>query len=330
MFTNISQNSPPLGLYPASQRVTYLYYLGRYHFSNSHFYFAAQSLQSAYDQCHAQCIKQRRSILIFLISANMILGRFPSRTFLVRPEAADVLDKFIPICNAIRKGNIIAFKKAVGPESGNEEWLFQQGVLLPLKSRCEVLVWRTFARRVFLLTYQFPSDPNSRRAPTLDLEDMVAAAQYCQKLLEGWARPVDSMTEMQAGRTHPNALFMKAPDLVPPPEGPKILGAQEGMVFGNTMPDLMEVEAIVASLVQQDLLHGFISHNQGKFAILGAKQRGGPLNAGFPPVWETLKARAEREVNNGEIPGWVQTERTGMMGGVVNLTGIARPVGSGE
>ena len=54
------------------------------------------------------------------------------------------------------------------------------------------------------------------------------------------------------------------------------------------------------------------------------------MNAGFPPVWETLKARAEREVNNGEIPGWVQTERTGMMGGVVNLTGIARPVGSGE
>jgi nuclear mRNA export protein PCID2/THP1 len=260
----------------------------------------------------------------------MILGRFPSRAFLSRPEAADVLDKFIPISNAIQKGNMIAFKQAVGPESGNEEWLFQHGVLLPLRSRCEVLVWRTFARRIFLLTYQFPSDPNSRRAPTLDLEDLVAAAQYCQKLLEGWVKPVDSMTAMQAGRMHPNSMFMKTPDLVPPPEGPKNLGAQDGMIFGNTMPDLMEMEAIVASLVQQDLLHGFISHNQGKFAILGAKQRGGPLNAGFPPVWETLKVRAEREANSGEIPGWVQTERTGMMGGVVNLTGIARPVGSGE
>lgn len=258
----------------------------------------------------------------------MILGRFPSRTFLARPEAADVLNKFVPICNAIRKGNMIAFKQALGPESGNEEWLFQQGVLLPLKSRCEVLVWRTFARRVFLLTYQFPTDPNSRRAPTLDLEDLVAAAQYCQKLLEGWINPVESMTAMQSGRTHVNSLFMKAADLIPPPGGPKKLGAQEGMLFGNTMPDRMEIEAIVASLVQQGLLGGFISHNQGKFAILGAKSKG-PLNAGFPPVWAVLKDRADKEVKNGEIPGWVQTERTQMMGGVVTLTG-ARPAGSVE
>jgi hypothetical protein len=143
-------------------------------------------------------------------------------------------------------------------------------------------------------------------------------------------KPVDPMTVMQSGRMHPNSLFMKAPDLIPPPEGAKKLGAPQGMVFGNKMPDLMQMEAIVASLVQQDLLHGFISHNQGKFAILGAKQRGGPLNAGFPPVWETLKARAEREGREAEIPGWVQTERTGGMGGVVNLSGIARPVGSGN
>jgi nuclear mRNA export protein PCID2/THP1 len=310
--------------------VTYLYYLGRYHFSNNHFYYAAQCLQSAYDQCHAKCIKQRRRILVFLISANMILGRFPSRAFMSRPEAADILEKFAPVSKAIRTGNMIAFKQALGPEFGNEQWFFQQGVLLPLKSRCEVLVWRSFARRVFLLTYQFPSDPNSRRAPTLDLDDLVAAAQYCQKIMEGWVKPVDSMTMMQSGRMHPNSLFMKSPDLVPPPEGAKKLRAQQGMVFGNTMPDRMEMEAIVASLVQQDLLHGFISHNQGKFAILGAKQRGGPLNAGFPPVWETLKARAEKEGRDTEIPGWVQNERTGGMGGVVNLSGIARPVGSGN
>jgi hypothetical protein len=56
----------------------------------------------------------------------MILGRFPTRAFLVRPEASDLLNKFIPIANAIRKGNMIAFKQAVGSECGNEEWLFQQ------------------------------------------------------------------------------------------------------------------------------------------------------------------------------------------------------------
>jgi hypothetical protein len=127
-------------------------------------------------------------------------------------------------------------------------------------------------------------------------------------------------------------MFMKPPDLVLSAGGKKHLAAHEGIVFGNKMPDLLEIEGIVASLVQQGLLRGFISHNQGKFAILGAKQRGGPLKAGFPDVFEVLKARAEREGRDTEVPGWVQTERKGgmgMMGGVVNLSGIARPVGSG-
>ncbi|TVY54335.1 PCI domain-containing protein [Lachnellula cervina] len=329
LFTNISQHSPPLALYPASQRVTYLFYLGRFLFINDSFYRAQLCLQSAYDQCHAQCINQRRNILIYLISANMILGRFPSRPFMSRPEAAGILEKFAPISKAIRKGDIVAFKRALGPESGNEQWFFQKGVLLPLLYRCEILVWRSLARRVFLLTYTWPFDPNSRKAPTLEITDLVAAAQYCQKVLEGWQKPVDSMALMQSGRTHPNTLFMKSPDLVPPPQGPKKLGAQGGTVYGNKMPDLLEIEAIVASLVQQGLLGGFISHNQGKFAILGAKIRGGPLNAGFPGVWEVVKARAEREGKNTEVPAWVRSERKAPMGGVVNLSGIARPVGSG-
>lgn len=134
---------------------------------------------------------------------------------------------------------------------------------------------------------------------------------------------------MQAGRTHTNAIFMKKPNLAPPPEGAKKLSAHQGMIFGNKMPDYKEVEATVASLVQQGLLHGYLSHAQGKFAIVGSKQRGGPLNAGFPSVWEVLKARAEAEGRDSEVPGWVRSERKGGMGGVVNLSGIARPVGSG-
>lgn len=245
-----------------------------------------------------------------------------------RPESADLLVKFAPISKAIRRGDIAAFKRALGPESGNQEWFFNKGILLPILSRCEVLVWRSLARRIFLLTYQFPTDPSSRRAPTLDVTDFVAAAQYCQKVLEGWERPVDNIALMQSGRTHSHTMFMQAPDLVAPQGGRKRLRAQEGTIFGNKMPDVVEMEAILASLVQQGLLHGFISHNQGKFAILGAKQKG-PLKAGFPDVWEVLKARAEREGRATEVPGWVQHERGGMGGGVVNLTGIARAVGSG-
>ncbi|KAH7312938.1 COP9 signalosome-like protein complex subunit 12 [Rhexocercosporidium sp. MPI-PUGE-AT-0058] len=325
LFTNIVAASPPLGLYPAAQRVTYLYYLGRYHFATGHFYYAQQCLQSAYDQCHNQCIKQRRTILIYLVSANLILGRLPSSAFAGRPES-DILEKFLPIANAIRKGNMPAFKRALGPEFGHERWFFEHGILLQLQSRCEVLVWRSLARRVFLLTYNFPWDPESKKAPTLSLDDVVAAFQFCQKVLEGWQKPVDPHAFMQSGRTHTNALFMKAPDLVPPPQGPKSLLIGRGMIFGNKMPELSDVEPIIASLIQQGLLHGFISHTQGKFAIIGAKQKGGPLQAGFPPVWEVLRDRAVSEHRVAECPGWVQREKNLGMGGVVNLTG-ARPAG---
>jgi len=259
----------------------------------------------------------------------MILGRFPSRALLARPEAQGILERFAPISKAIRVGNIAAFKRSLGPELGNERWFFQKGILLPLLYRCEVLVWRSLARRILLLTFSWPWDGNSRKAATFDLNDLVAAAQLCQKMLEGWEQPVDPMSFMQSGRTHPNAMFMKAPDLVKPSKGVNKLGPHQGIVFGNKMPELEDVEAVVASLVQQGLLSGFISHNLQKFAILGAKQKGGPLNAGFPNVWTIIKERAIAEGRGSEVPGWVVGERRLTAGGVVNLTGIARPAGTG-
>ena len=141
----------------------------------------------------------------------MILGRFPSPKILSRPEASGILEKFAPIAKAIRRGDLVAFKRSLGPESGNEQWFFIKGILLPLLHRCEILVWRSLARRVFLLTYQFPTDPNTRKAPTLDLMDLATAAEYCQKVLEGWQKPEDPMALMQSGRMHTNSLFMKTP-----------------------------------------------------------------------------------------------------------------------
>lgn len=250
----------------------------------------------------------------------MILGRFPTPALMSRPEAFGLAEKFGPIAAAIRKGNMVAFKHALGSQGGNQRWFFQMGILLQLLTRCEVLIWRSLARRVFLLTYKFPTDTSSRDAPTLDLMDVVGAAQYCQKVLEGWQRPPTTTA-------HTNTVFMRKPDLAPPPEHAKRLGPHEGVVFGNKMPTYLEIEAIVATLIQQGLLYGFISHGRGKFAIIGAKQKG-VLNAGFPVVWEVLKERAEKEGRATVVPGWVQNEKSGRIGGVVRLRG-ARPVGSG-
>jgi len=247
----------------------------------------------------------------------MVLGRFPSPVIELAPEAKGIVEKFTPIAQAIRKGDLVAFKRSLGPDSGNERWFFQKGLFLPLLSRCEVLVWRSLFRRIFMLTFQFPYDPASRRMPTVDLIDVVAAAQHCQKVLEGWQKP--SM----------NALFVPSTDLERPPGGVKRLVAQQGTIFGNKMPNLLEIEAISASLIQQGLLRGYVIHNLSKYAIIGSKARGGPLNAGFPNVWQTLKERADSDGRSEEVPGWVKNEKKRRIGGVVNLSGIARPVGSG-
>lgn len=301
-------------------------------FANNHFYWSQLALQSAYDQCHVQCVSQRRLILTYLIAANTILGKFPSRALLGRPEAAGLAEKFNPLWEAIRQGDLVAVKRVLGSESGNERWFFQKGLLLPLLSRCEVLVWRSLARRVFLLTYITPTDANSRAAATLDINDLVTAAQYCQRVLEGWQRPIDSNVPL-AARQHTNAIFIQkfSPDLKPPQQ-PRKLMANQGVLFGNKDPEIADIEAIVASLVQQGFLHGFVSHKLQRFAILGAKQRGGALKAGFPEPWKVVQERAQASGQDSSmpIPGWVREERAmGRLGGVVNLSGIARPVGSG-
>lgn len=246
-----------------------------------------------------------------------------------RPEAAGVLEKFAPIVKAIKLGDLVAYKHSLGPEGGNEKWFFDKGILLPLLYRCEIYVWRSLARRVLCLTYQWPFDPNSKKAPTLNLADLVTAAQYCQKVLEGWQRPTDSIATMQSGRIHANTIFMTSTDLVKPPYDTVKLSANGGVIWGSRMPEMLDIEAIVASLIQQGLLRGFISHIQGKFAILGAKQRGGPLNAGFPPIWKVIRDRAMKEDHSNDVPGWVTGDSTGFSsGGLVNLTGIARPAGA--
>lgn len=270
---------------------------------------------------------------MYLIAANTILGKFPSHALMSRPEASGLQEKFAPIADAIRRGDLVRFKRALGPEGGNERWFFQRGLLLPMMSRCEVLVWRSLARRVFLLTYSVPTDATSRMAPTLDINDLLTAAQYCQKVLEGWRRPVDT-TQVQTTRPHTNSIFLQKnlPDMEPPARPLKLM-ANQGVVYGNKKPEIENVEAIVASLVQQGFLHGFISHKLQRFAILGTKQHGGALNAGFPEPYKVMQGLAKSSGGDDasmSIPGWERKERTAGVGGVVNLSGIARPVGSGS
>ncbi|EON65482.1 hypothetical protein W97_04720 [Coniosporium apollinis CBS 100218] len=330
IFSNIYNQSPPLSIYPRPERITYLYYLGRFLFSNNHFYRAQHALQAAYDQCPPHRLKQRRLILIYLVASNIILGRFPSAALYSQPEALGFAERFAPLCRSIARGDLATFRRLTDPKNEHASWFLHYRIFLQLKNRCEVLVWRSLIRKTFVLAGQ-QGDAQARKAPTLDLGYVLQLAQ----MLEQKALSPLSQLDGGPGRRHTNWIFM---DREPPASAryvdPDFAGTEEGRPE-VLLPDMLEVESIVASLVDQGLLNGFISHRQLRFAIQGAKRKGA-LPAGFPNVWEVVKGRCDEEV-----PGWKKDPPRGAVGAtagriaaggfgpgmVVNLSG-ARPVGA--
>jgi len=306
IFENIYNQSPPLYAFPKSERVTYLYYLGRFLWANSHFYRAAMALQRAFEECHSQCLKQRRLILIYLVSANLACGRFPSRQLMSRPEAQGLYDRFEPLCRAISRGDIVEFRRVLNPGSREHAWFSFHRIDLQLRNRCEVYVWRSLIRRCFIICGD-PGNPDSRKAPNLDLNALVAL----------WR-----MQEIKYLETIGQKQAYVDPDF----EGIEGLDTTSEEALG--VPDMTSIISKVSSLMSQDLVNGYLSLKLQKIAIQGARHKGA-LAAGFPNIWNTIQAKSE-----GEVPGWKQEAKssggfsrpTFGPGSVINLSG-AKPVG---
>lgn len=395
MFASISAQSPPLKHFPASQRVTYLHYLGRYLFSNNLFHPARIALQSAYDQCHRQALNQKRLILTYLIPCNIIMGRFPSMQLLQRPECQGLADQFIPICRLIARGDYIAFREHLAVDSPATEWFARKGILLALRNRCEILVWRSLARKVFIHGgfHGDTQNPAQRGPPPfLYLNKLEAAvrwlqSQHAQSPQGGVAlnQPSDSkagnnvcgsqvvykspdndFSGINSLEVHEpdHTLQSKYSDYLAPEGSFDAHGYWHGnptgaLVDGNPDADykqyeldpyahrvesnfhesegkptamMREIEAILASLLTQGFMRGYLTHKNPRFAIPGARLRGA-LPTGFPNVWQTIYAR---ESEDDSVPGWVQPPPTmannpfaaaAAGGRVVNLSG-ARPAGA--
>lgn len=275
IFVNIYQNSPPLHIYPASERVTFLYYLGRFLWLNNHFHRAQVALQAAYVQCRPADIKQRRLILIYMVAANLVIGRFPSTQLLQRPEAHGLAETFLPVCRAIAQGNLAAFRQLLSTNGPRAGWLEHFRIRLQLRNRGEVLVWRSLIRKTFLLN-GVQGDVDARKAPTLGLADVLVLARYLESQCQ---TPSEADAEFEG---------------------------VEGVSQGSLVPQMLDIESIMASLIEQGLLGGFVSHRQLRFAIQGAK-KSGIMGAGFPNVWKTISSRYEGDV----VPGW-RREAVGM------------------
>lgn len=293
--------------------MTFLYYLGRFNFDCDNFVRASRCLEEAYFQTPPAMQGHRKLILTYLVPSNIMLGRFPNQSLLSRPEAAHLSPVFLPIMAAVRKGDFVAFQQAV---AAHERWLYRKGLLFTLMFRLRPFVWRSLLRRIFILTYEPPlPNGNSRAAPTLSLSDVFVVASYVQKRLEGYV-PGRSQQQSQRAPTGTNNLFMQAVQnsagptsvLVPPPGGnPRKLKPSEGLFWGNLPVTMKEVEGVIAALTAQGLMHGFLAHSSGKFAVMGAKKGGGPLVSGWPGVARAIRDRlAEESVDAEDVPAFVK------------------------
>ncbi|KAI5269352.1 hypothetical protein E4T47_07169 [Aureobasidium subglaciale] len=302
IFENIFVLSPSLGAYPKAQRVTYLYYLGRFLWANGHAFRAQKALQQAWLECHSQCLQQKRLILIFLISANMVCGRLPSQQMFARPEAYGLRERFEPLCRAIAKGDLVSFRRHLDIGSEHYAWFSGYRLDLQLRNRCEVLVWRSICRKTYIL-HGDPGNPEARKAPTFDLKDVLAIFRWQERI---YATP--------PGASQPDNYV-----------DPDFVGVSDELSGEDDLPVMNNIHSKMTALVHQGLLGGYISFSRNKFAIQGAKHKGA-LAAGFPNAWKTIEARASADAD-GTVPGWkMENGGPAFGGGVVRLSG-ARPVG---
>ncbi|KAF2402511.1 hypothetical protein EJ06DRAFT_342890 [Trichodelitschia bisporula] len=274
IFVNITQKSPPLSAYPKSERVAYLYYLGKFNYVMGHFPRAHLVLQEAYDLCHSTFLRQRRKILTLLVVSNIVIGRFPTDAIYSRPEALNFKPVFDPICKAIKKGDLATFLQLTdflkGPHSA---WLASIRAHQQIRSHGTVLAQRSLSRRIFLLAGD-EGDGISKRAPTLELSAFLTAYIFCLRL-------AGTLNE-----TYVDADFESVSD-------------DEGLPSG---PDLAEIECIVSALVNQGLIRGFMSHATGRLAVQGARGGRRAVEAGWPSVYEVVMTKAGRN----RIIGWVR------------------------
>ena len=347
LLGTLDKTSPPLSYYPASQRVTYLYFLGKFHFASNHFYRAITTLQTAYDQCakNNACINQRRLILTHLIAAGLCIGRLPGRILIVDQAAHSISKPFLELSRIIKTGDIGRFHTYLDytlPHNSSAAWFLRNNVLLQLRNRCEVLCWRSLVLKTMKYAGHLGGGERGSSMPYLRFTAISDAAAFsyarAREQVANQSRRTVSLDEHENDYVDPDFLDMEHEDeddnqydhdhdSASTPgfgQSPSNTPSSEGLEKHHTdhlplpSPTPAEINAIVLSLIAQGFLKGFVSHTQpdllqSRFAIPGIRARtdsnGDAWRAtGFPAVFDIVRQR-EVEVDGGDVPGWVTEEK---------------------
>ncbi|BFZ56267.1 hypothetical protein PYCC9005_003311 [Savitreella phatthalungensis] len=145
-----------------ADRVAYRYYIGRYWLSQQAFARAHRHLQYAYDNCSANCKRQKRVALVYLVVAGLPIGLLPTPELLTLMD----LDIFLPLVRAIVTGDFSEYHRHL---EGSRAWFRRYEVYLTLKMRVDLLMYRSLLRRTFLLHRDSSVSQQSKGPPYLPL-----------------------------------------------------------------------------------------------------------------------------------------------------------------
>jgi len=131
---------PELIAFPKSQFVTYKFMVGKLYMFNGEFEKSELSLTIAFDNCTSVSIKNKRLILLYLISVRMLHGTYPNQQLLTKYD----LNQFNQVVEAVKSGNLPSFNIAL---KKNYEFFVQKGVYLILE-RLKLLTYRNLFKRI--------------------------------------------------------------------------------------------------------------------------------------------------------------------------------------
>lgn len=200
-------------IFSKRDRVSYSYWLGRYHLVCYYVDQARIQLEYAFNTCPEWHFHNKQTILRHLLVANMIRGRLPSQRLLQKYEMEPV---YLELTLHFKKGNLAGFQQTLQDNMG---FFRSQGNYLILLERTEILIYRNVLQRLCRL------NAHSERSAIVPYRDLLSAFQVSTQ---------------------------------------------------DTEMDVYEMESILASLVSQKLVLGYLFHHQ-RLINLSKKQP-------FPPI----------------------------------------------
>lgn len=134
------QNFPPFDSFSSAQRVTYKYYAGRFAMYESDFMEAQKRLEYAFHHCHKDYADNKRKILTYLISVNLVLGKAPSPRLLRKYN----MDSFVQLVDGYRKGDLRQFQASLDQY---QDLFIRKGIYLII-DKAKIVVYRNLCKRM--------------------------------------------------------------------------------------------------------------------------------------------------------------------------------------